>query len=514
MSVINILILHSASIGIIGRFCEENSNNNIYICTFPKNKGCFLKYAKEVYLKEDNSRIDGYNIINEIDDYIKELNIDKIVFITSNENGENYDNIKVIYNSINHDNKIMLNSLLEPICPKRNFNNYLNEIFYENEDRILKGYVTNDRKKKQCTKVKKIMFIYESFYVGGVTNLIYEWIKKLNNKYEIIYSCYSNGADIDKFKKINKLKLCVDKMDISESNAQFDYYYYLKQLIASEKPDVVLIAGIATFLPAMIAAVDNEVPKIFPIANANYYETFGSTKIGKYLRYFEKYYDSIIAVSKSVKDSIVSLGITNEKISVIYGSSIDVNLIKSKKWNEDKKIVSCICRISEGKGIDTLIRATSKIDLNKYNDFQVNIVGEGEALEQLIKLSKSLKLEDVVKFLGYRSDITDILNKSYITVLSSHMEGLPLSILESMAHKKMVIATNVGGIPEVIRHNYNGFLIDDNDVDMLAKYIEKCLDDCNLVERMNENAFNVIKEEFNIDICIEKLIKLIEGDKV
>lgn len=510
MIQINILILHSASLSVIKKFCEKNKHNNIYICTFPKNKGCFSEYAKEIYLQDDFSRIYGYKVISELEEYTEKLFIDEVVFITSNKNGENYDNIKVAYNSIKHENKILLNNELEPISSKRNFNNYLNEMFYENQDKILGAYIRNNRIKRKIKKVKKIMFIYESFYVGGVTNLIYEWIKKMNTQYEIVFSCYSNGTEINKFKNIHNLKLYVNRMDILESNAEFDYYYYLKDVMEKERPDVVLISGVATFLPSIIAAIDNEVPKIYPIANAIYYEIFGSIRIGEYLRYFEKYYDSIIAVSESVKNSIMSLKIKEDNIRVIYGSSIDLKSIKYKKCNKDKKIISCISRLSKEKGIDTLIKAISKVDLRKYDYFEVNIVGEGEEKECLVRLTKSLKLEKYVKFLGYRTDIYNILNQSYITVLPSHSEGLGLSILESMAYRKMVIATNVGGIPEVINHNYNGFLIEDNDSDMLAKYIEICLDDVELVNKMNENAYNKVLNEFNIDITIRNLLNMIE----
>lgn len=514
MSYINILILHSASVSIIEKFCKQCSNDNLYVCTYNKNKGIFSEFAKEIYFKDNSARINTYQINDELEEYTKKLNIDKVVFITSNENAENYENVKVLYNCLKCTNKVLLNSKLEEIILEKNFNNYINEIFYENEEKILKAYTKGEKRERKIKSVKKIMFIYDSFYVGGVTKLIYEWIKKINNRYEVVFSCYSNGAEIEKFKNINNLKLYVANKDLFESNAELEYYHYLKKIMINEKPDVVLISGVSTFLPSMLASIDSEVPKIYPIINIRYLEIFGSIKIGSYLRHFESYYNSIITVSKSVKDSIVNLNIDAKKIKVIYGTSIDINSIKNnnKTGKDERKIISCICRLSKEKGIDTLIEAISKISLEKYNNFQVNIVGDGDEKEYLMQLTKDLRLDNIIKFLGYRNDVENILNRTYISVLASHHEGLPLSILESMAYKKMVIATNIDGIPEIIRHNYNGFLIEENDSTMLSRYIEKCLDDYELVERMNENAYKVIKEEFNIDICINKIIDLIEGE--
>ena len=509
----NILVLHSASINIIEKYCREYENYNIYICTFKKNEGMFSKFAKEIYLKDEASRINSYEIIDEIEDYINKLNIEKLCFIISNKNCENYENIRVLYDSINFENKVLLNCEMKEKYLLSDFNTYLNELYYENEEVILNNYVKKKNLIKEKTKIKKIMFIYDSFYMGGVTNLIYEWIQRMKDDFEIVLSCYSNGSQMSKFENLSKINLYIYKINVFESNASIDYHNYLHEVMLKEKPEAVFIFGVSTFLPSIIASLDSGIPNIYPIANISYYEIFGSINIGKYLRIFSEKYTKIICVSNAVKKSLLNLGVSDNKIDVIYGSTIDINKIKTFDYNDtNKKIISCICRVSKEKGIDTLIKAVSKINKKKYDDFEVYIVGDGEEKSNLLKLAEDYNVADIISFLGYRNDIENILNKTYISVLPSHHEGLPLSILESMAYGKMVIATDVDGIPEVIKHKENGLLIHENDIETLAKYIEICLDNKEFVDSMNYNAQKVIGEKFNIDICIEKLNRLLMGD--
>ena len=157
----NILVLHSASINIIEKYCREYENYNIYICTFKKNEGMFSKFAKEIYLKDEASRINSYEIIDEIEDYINKLNIEKLCFIISNKNCENYENIRVLYDSINFENKVLLNCEMKEKYLLSDFNTYLNELYYENEEVILNNYVKKKNLIKEKTKIKKIMFIYD-----------------------------------------------------------------------------------------------------------------------------------------------------------------------------------------------------------------------------------------------------------------------------------------------------------------------------------------------------------------
>jgi len=168
-------------------------------------------------------------------------------------------------------------------------------------------------------------------------------------------------------------------------------------------------------------------------------------------------------------------------------------------------------KASQEKGVDVLIRAIIKMDLNRYNDFIVYIVGDREEKEKLIILSQLLlSVEKCVRFIWYKKKIDDIIKESYAVILPSHTEGLPLCVLEAMAYGKIVLATDVGGTAEIIKDGYNGFLVEDNDDYMLARYLEKCLEDEDMVLKMGKNSYETIKTKFQLDLCIEKLINLIE----
>ncbi|EEJ39686.1 glycosyltransferase, group 1 family protein, partial [Limosilactobacillus vaginalis DSM 5837 = ATCC 49540] len=114
-----------------------------------------------------------------------------------------------------------------------------------------------------------------------------------------------------------------------------------------------------------------------------------------------------------------------------------------------------VARFSKQKDQETLIRAVKELPSDKY---QLTFVGAGETLQQNQRLVSKFNLESNVKFIGFREDINKVLEKKDIFVLSTHYEGLPISIIEAMAYGLPVLATDVGGNSEMVKNNINGFL--------------------------------------------------------
>ena len=137
-----------------------------------------------------------------------------------------------------------------------------------------------------------------------------------------------------------------------------------------------------------------------------------------------------------------------------------------------------IGRLVTGKGLDILLNAAQRILIEKNQKAcVVLIVGDGPLRTDLEQLSQQLNISDQVVFTGFRRDIPDILDATDIFVLPSLTEGLPLSLMEAMASGKAVIATNVGGIPELIDPDVNGVIISPNELTALINAISSLLDD-------------------------------------
>ena len=189
--------------------------------------------------------------------------------------------------------------------------------------------------------------------------------------------------------------------------------------------------------------------------------------------------DKIVSVSKFTKKQIVdTYGINPEKVDVIYnGIELNEQTFTEKEIEESRKqfgipqkpVILFVGRVDDHrKGLDVLLKSF-KIVLEKI-DCILLVVGKGDQTEARA-LATSMGFLDNIFFTGFVDDIT--LKKCYqlcdIHVIPSRLEGFGLTVLEAMVAGKPIVATNVGAIPELIKHGINGLLVESNDSSQLAK---------------------------------------------
>ena len=176
-------------------------------------------------------------------------------------------------------------------------------------------------------------------------------------------------------------------------------------------------------------------------------------------------------------------------------------------------LVGSIARVALQKDFPTLVTAAAEV-LSKYPDTRFLIVGEHSSdnahrahYEAVLKQLEDLGIKDSFIFTGYRNDVARLLAAMDISVLCTHREGFPLSILESMALRKPVIATAVGGVPEIIQHGVTGYLHRHGDSKELAEEIML------LIERPEESAcigtagYELVKLNYSRDKYAKEISK-------
>jgi len=234
--------------------------------------------------------------------------------------------------------------------------------------------------------------------------------------------------------------------------------------------------------------------------------------------------DKIVAISKFIKRSLLSLGYREEKIEVIYNPVISdgnfnhafdekiVNFVK--RLSEKFKILFTAARMHYEKGLDVAIRALHELPNGVRSKFVLILAGDGPYLSFFKSLAKRLGVEKRTIFLGYLSHRTvlEMYKYAYLTLLPSRFEEpLGRTILESMYFGTPVIATNVGGIPELIDDGYNGFLVERDDYKAIADKILYLYKHEKDYLKMCKNAKNFVKTNFNGDNLAEKMIRLYES---
>ena len=220
-------------------------------------------------------------------------------------------------------------------------------------------------------------------------------------------------------------------------------------------------------------------------------------------------FNNVIAVSEKVKDELIKRGIPPNKLHII-NNGIDIN---DSRWNDktynkelkkefsitnDEKIIGTIGRLSKEKGHIFLLEAAKEI-CKKYPNVKFMIIGDGILKEDLLEQTKIIDIEDKIIFAGTRNDISNLLQVMDIFILPSLIEGLPMALLEAMASKRPIIASKVGAIPIVIKHNYSGILIEPGNVVEIIKAIERLLKDTKTAQLYAYNAYEVAKKEYSSD---------------
>ena len=157
------------------------------------------------------------------------------------------------------------------------------------------------------------------------------------------------------------------------------------------------------------------------------------------------------------------------------------------------------------KGLHILIAAMPNILKAKPNTTLI-IIGDGPLRADLETQARDLKVDQNVLFLGERSDVIELLSVLDIFVLPSVSEGMPITILEAMVAAKPVVATKVGGIPELIRDGETGFLVPSDEPVSLALATIKLLGDPALRQKMGELAKQRVKNEFSATKMLENTL--------
>ncbi len=221
------------------------------------------------------------------------------------------------------------------------------------------------------------------------------------------------------------------------------------------------------------------------------------------------FFDKVIAVSNSLRWQVISAGLPQERVVTIHNAidlepleveaSMDgLGLKKSLGIGHEEQVVAIVGRLSPEKGHANFFQAAKKI-LATSPKTRFIVIGNGPLGEKLKSLSVSLDIGPAVSFLGFRQDVAALMKMSDVVVVSSLREGLPNVILEALALARPVVATRVGGIPEIIRDGETGLLIPPEEPEQLAEALLRLLRNPQEGEKFGERGRAVVAREFNVE---------------
>jgi glycosyltransferase involved in cell wall biosynthesis len=172
-------------------------------------------------------------------------------------------------------------------------------------------------------------------------------------------------------------------------------------------------------------------------------------------------------------------------------------------------LIGTVSVLRPQKALDVFIRASADL-LRDDPDLRVLLAGDGPLRGELTELVQSLGVQDRLLMLGYRSDASDVMAALDVAVSSSTFEGSPLAVMEYMESARPIVATRVGGVPDLIEDGVHGLLVEPGDQPALTAAIRRMVSDREAARRMGEAARERRRHEFTVELMVRRLEALYE----
>ncbi|MEO5824204.1 MAG: glycosyltransferase [Vicinamibacteraceae bacterium] len=215
---------------------------------------------------------------------------------------------------------------------------------------------------------------------------------------------------------------------------------------------------------------------------------------------------AVVANSSAACDQLEREGVPADKIRLI-ANGLDVQRFTPVPERPAIRRIVMVANLRAEKGHDTLLGAAPRI-LASYPDASFTFVGEGPRREALATLTRALGIGERVNFLGECRDVAPVLAEHDLFVLPSRSEAFPNALIEAMATALPVVATNVGGIPEVLRPGVNGRLVPPDDSAALADTVLALMADPAGAAALGRAARADVERHYTLDRMVERFEQL------
>jgi glycosyltransferase involved in cell wall biosynthesis len=241
------------------------------------------------------------------------------------------------------------------------------------------------------------------------------------------------------------------------------------------KPDIVHAQSLISGMPALLSHKLLKIPYVIYGRGSDVYLPGWFTKLTA--KGILKNASTVIALTEHMKDAMQAI-YSRDIIVVPNGINLNEVAEKETEGGNPSKRVLFVGRLHPVKGVQYLLGAMSIVH-RELPEAKLILVGDGEEREHLETLTDNLGIRECVEFAGRvpHERVKDYMNQAEVFVLSSLSEGFPVTILEAMACGLPVVATRVGGVPDIIKNGTNGYLVDTMNQEQIAEALLNLLQD-------------------------------------
>lgn len=343
----------------------------------------------------------------------------------------------------------------------------------------------------------RIAHVVGSLTYGGAENQVVRIVSGLDStrfsKYLVTFVHKTEGQDHLVASEVNRY--IVGKRGIKK-------LFHLARFLRNERIQIVQTHMYAPNLIGSLAARLAGVPVIITTEHGkNTWKRMRHHMVERFI------INPIVSMRVAVSKDILRLRKDKDHVPgrkiIFIGNCVDIPDERHFRAEKEQTIIGTVGRLVPAKDYRTLLIAAKDV-IAKRPDVKFIFVGDGEEREMLEKTAASLNIASHIEFLGWQSDVGHYLDQMDLFVLSSITEGIPVALLEAMVKGIPIVATNVGGIPEVIQDGLNGLLVQAGHPENLAHAILNMLEHEDIKARLGRAARARIIESFAVtQICRE-----------
>lgn len=364
-------------------------------------------------------------------------------------------------------------------------------------------------------RIKVLQCIRQGQIGGGESHLL-SLVENLEKSvFEPVVLSFTDGPMIDRLKAMNI------STHVIATTRPFDITKWkrVKNFIKEQNVDLVHAHGTRANSNVLWASKSLKLPVIYTVHGWSFHPD-QKPWVRKIRIMGEKYLTSRSDLNISVSASNQQTGkeVIPSFQSIVINNGIDLkkfdpdktykNIRKDLGLADDITLVLFIARFTLHKQPLTLLKAFAEA-LLQNSKMHLLMVGDGDQKEEALQLVNQLGIHEQISLQPFRLDVPDVLASADIFVLPSLWEGLPIGLLEAMAMGKSVIASNVDGTGEIIRHNENGWLVETNNLtENLVKALIQLSTDKEKQKKFKEEAIKTVSERFNAGKMTKEIEKI------
>jgi glycosyltransferase involved in cell wall biosynthesis len=350
----------------------------------------------------------------------------------------------------------------------------------------------------------RIVQVTESLEIGGAERVVVTLANELARRHETLVVCLKRVGPLAADLRASPVT-CLDKR---EGNDPGVVLRLARQLRAS-RADVVHAHDWGCYLDAMGAAWLAGVPVAVQTVHGEYmaYGPGRLTALKKSLRHFLErraaaHFGNVVCVSDALRAHVgAEIGIPEDRLLTISNGVQVPPLVRTRRAERGALRIISVGRLAAVKNYGLLLRAFAAIAATSPRA-SLTLVGDGPERAPLERLAGELGVAGAVRFLGFRTDIDELLAQADVFALTSTSEGIPMSILEAMKSGLAVVATRVGGVPATVADGETGLLVDSGDEAMLARALHALNEDPGRVASLGVNGHARVLARFSVDAMV------------